>query len=206
MERDLGVPLFDRTTRKVELTEFGSLMLPYARALMEIQNEYTDQLANAKAVAQGKFVLGSIPYSSEYRIIDLIIGFNAQYPGQPIKTLEEDSITLKNALRHNQCELAFLREPADWPVSDADLVKLPYAERIHWSPYYPTITLWPPERPSGWKSCRTLPHAEKQSVSAQLCIYACQRAGFTFQVVYNGNRLYNIFSLVSQASPGSPCS
>jgi len=199
MERDLGVPLFDRTTRKVELTEFGSLMLPYARALMEIQNEYTDQLANAKAVAQGKFVLGSIPYSSEYRITDLIIGFNAQYPGQPIKILEEDSITLKNALRHNQCELAFLREPADWPVSDADLVKLPYAEDT-------LVALLPNDHPLAARKTIRLEELQedpflmlkKQSVSAQLCIYACQRAGFTPQVVYNGNRLYNIFSLVSQ--------
>lgn len=199
MERDLGVPLFDRTTRKVELTEFGSLMLPYARALVDIQNEYTDQLANAKAVAQGKFVLGSIPYSAEYRITDLLIGFNAQYPGQPIKILEEDSITLKNALRHNQCELAFLREPSDWPVSDADLVKIPYAMDT-------LVALLPKDHQLASRNAIRLEELQdesflilkKQSVSTQICTYACQRAGFTPQVVYNGNRLYNIFSLVSQ--------
>ena len=30
LESQLGAPLFDRTSRKVELTEFGAKMLPYA--------------------------------------------------------------------------------------------------------------------------------------------------------------------------------
>ena len=31
LEKSLGAALFDRTSRKVELTEFGKRMLPYAR-------------------------------------------------------------------------------------------------------------------------------------------------------------------------------
>ena len=37
LERDLGAPLFERTSRKVELTEFGKLMLPYAQSLGRLQ-------------------------------------------------------------------------------------------------------------------------------------------------------------------------
>ena len=40
LERELGAPLFTRTSRKVELTEFGELMLPYAQSLSRMQYEY----------------------------------------------------------------------------------------------------------------------------------------------------------------------
>jgi len=39
MEREFGVSLFDRTTRNVEISKFGKLLLPYAQQITEIQDE-----------------------------------------------------------------------------------------------------------------------------------------------------------------------
>ncbi|KDN84700.1 LysR family transcriptional regulator [Kitasatospora cheerisanensis] len=41
LERDLGCPLFHRSTRSVELTEAGAALLPKARQLLELQAEIT---------------------------------------------------------------------------------------------------------------------------------------------------------------------
>jgi LysR family transcriptional activator of glutamate synthase operon len=40
VEWELGIPLFNRTTRKMELSEFGALMLPHARQIIDIEQEY----------------------------------------------------------------------------------------------------------------------------------------------------------------------
>ena len=40
METQLGGELFMRTSRKVELTELGKLMLPYARQIAQLQTQY----------------------------------------------------------------------------------------------------------------------------------------------------------------------
>ena len=44
IELDLGSPLFDRTTRKVVLNGFGQAFLPYAKKMVEIQEEYENVL------------------------------------------------------------------------------------------------------------------------------------------------------------------
>jgi LysR family transcriptional regulator, transcription activator of glutamate synthase operon len=41
LESELGVLLFNRTTRKMELSEFGAVLLPYARQVVSIEQEYT---------------------------------------------------------------------------------------------------------------------------------------------------------------------
>ncbi len=60
MELELGVRLFDRTSRKFEITKFGELLLPYARQIVELQDKYTTVLQSSLATDQGTVTLGSI--------------------------------------------------------------------------------------------------------------------------------------------------
>ena len=41
LEADLGVLLFDRSTRHIELNKYGNLFMPYARQISQLQKEYT---------------------------------------------------------------------------------------------------------------------------------------------------------------------
>ena len=50
IESELGVPLFDRTTRKVSISKYGQLFLPYAKQIAEIQDQYTIALQNSLAI------------------------------------------------------------------------------------------------------------------------------------------------------------
>src|SRR5512136_3053582 len=75
MELELGVPLFDRTTRKVSISKFGQLLLPYARQITEIQDKYTAILKSSRDTDQEIMNLGSIYGLAPYNITDVLVRF-----------------------------------------------------------------------------------------------------------------------------------
>ena len=58
MELELGVPLFDRTTRKVTISKFGELLLPYAQQIAELQDKYTAIFQNSLDIDQETLTVG----------------------------------------------------------------------------------------------------------------------------------------------------
>lgn len=40
LEKNIGASLFDRSTRRVELTEFGKAFIPYARQMADAQDSF----------------------------------------------------------------------------------------------------------------------------------------------------------------------
>lgn len=198
MEKELGVALFARTSRKVELTDFGKLMIPYARAVMDTKYEYTERIAIEKEAINGKIILGVIPSMVQYGITSLLAGFSKECSGSLVKVLEDDSVNLKDCLRQNRCELAFIRESKGWPIDD-DLVKLHYMDDR-------MVALLPAGHPlAGQKKIRLeqlqdekFVLLKQQTMMYQLCMDACQRVGFKPQVAFDCHRLDAILDLVTQ--------
>lgn len=75
IERELGAPLFNRTTRKVELSEFGQMFLPYANQIVRVQNEYTTAFFNKLESTRVTVTIGSIPPLAPYNITDVLARF-----------------------------------------------------------------------------------------------------------------------------------
>lgn len=61
LEEELGVSLFARTSRRVELTEAGSAFLPGARAALEAADRAAADAAAASGVIRGTVTIGVIP-------------------------------------------------------------------------------------------------------------------------------------------------
>lgn len=47
MEMELGVKLFDRSSRRVELTKYGKLFIPFAEQIVRAQASYKEAIINA---------------------------------------------------------------------------------------------------------------------------------------------------------------
>ena len=74
IEVELGVSLFDRTTRKVTISKFGQLLLPYAQQISELQEMYISALRTSLETEQETLTLGAIPASGAIQ--------HHRYPGQ----------------------------------------------------------------------------------------------------------------------------
>jgi len=61
LEKQLDVALFDRTTRPMELTPYGQLVLDYAQSLEQTTDALTENLAAMKAGSGGMLRIGAGP-------------------------------------------------------------------------------------------------------------------------------------------------
>ena len=82
LERELGTPLFERTTRRVELTDAGQVLLPEARAILEASRLAVDAVDQVKGGVRGTVSIGIMQATASQAVSvpRLIAGFQAEHP------------------------------------------------------------------------------------------------------------------------------
>lgn len=88
MERELGHPLFIRTTRNVELSDYGRLYLPYARQIAESVRKAKAARVAFEKRSNAKTMIGVVHNPDLFRATELISGFRREYPEIPIQIFE----------------------------------------------------------------------------------------------------------------------
>lgn len=116
MEKELGFPLFTRSTKKIELTHEGSRFLVYARRAMKLQDDYLAELECAKRSMSESLTVGYNALVAFYRFTDKLTQFMTDHPKIPIKMMEDDSEILIRAVQNGSCDIAFIQENPFRPV------------------------------------------------------------------------------------------
>lgn len=194
LEDELGITLFERTTRKVLLSTPGSMLLPYARQIVELQHQYLDDLYNYKKNIQGTLSIGSIPSMEQYSILDLVIRYEQKYPNYSVNMIEDDPIRLTNMVQEGGLDMAFIRTagPVKPPLSSVEYAK----------------DLLTAVVPAGHRlaSCSSIQLSELRNENLlllstdtymyQLCVNVCHQAGFEPNIRYTCRRGENLLALV----------
>jgi LysR family transcriptional regulator, transcription activator of glutamate synthase operon len=194
LETELGVPLFERTTRKVKISHFGELLLPYARQIVEAHDEFSAALQSSLDTERETLTLGSIPALAQYNITDLLVTFKKTRPQSTINVIQAKSEELKEMLREKRIELAFIRYAGE---TDEDITQIPYAEDV-------LAAVLPASHPlAGQKTIplRMLAQEsflliDKSTMLYRLSVRACKQSGFEPNVSYTDHRLENLFELI----------
>jgi LysR family transcriptional regulator, transcription activator of glutamate synthase operon len=194
IESELGVPLFDRTTRKVRISKFGQLLLPYAKQIAELQDKYTAILQSSLETDQEALTLGFIPALAQYHITDVLVNFKKSRSQSTVNVMQGGSGEMKEMLRQKKCELAFIR---DTDEVDDDLVKIPYAVDT-------MVVVLPTDHPLAKQETiplRMLANENflltaKQTMLYRLSISACEQSGFEPKIAYTDHNLGNLCDLV----------
>lgn len=111
IENDLGVQLFNRTTRRVELNEFGKTFLPYAKQITSLRTDYTHALSNQIKHQKNNITIGCIPTMTQYYISEILSRFQKEHPDLMLNIIGADSTRLAGLLKTDQCDFAFMRLP-----------------------------------------------------------------------------------------------
>ena len=205
LEKQLGAPLFDRTSRKVELTEFGRLMLPYAQSVARVQQEYESASFTYLHRENQPLTIGTIPVFARYNITDILIQFQRSYPTIQVNIQEADTLVIRQWLLEQKCHIGIFRDSTVLPEPEQDkespLIKIPYRnDRL--------LAVLPSNHPLvGEKeialaqlSGEQFALIQQDTMPYELCIRACRDAGFMPHVVFSSHSLEAILDMVRKGN------
>ena len=108
LEKELEIPLFDRSKRKVFLTEAGEAFLGHARKLNAAYKAMWVEMAGYKSETDS-FSIAAIPVLTQYGITTFIAQFRDEHPGIHFNLEEIDGLNILPALDEHRFDLAFTR-------------------------------------------------------------------------------------------------
>ena len=115
LESELGVKLFHRHGRKVELTSEGRGLMNYAVRIQDLVEEAGHRLTRRQAAHGETFQFGSIDAGAIYLLPDILRDYLAANPGIQLSVQVAASRYLAEDLLENRSEFAVLTLPFDHP-------------------------------------------------------------------------------------------
>jgi LysR family hydrogen peroxide-inducible transcriptional activator len=128
LEDHLGVTIFERTNRSVELTPIGTTIVERARLAIE-QAEAIEQLArDHQDPLAGPLRIGAIPTLSPYLMPLILVPLRRLFPQMRLVLSEEITDSRLGRLHRHEIDAALLATP----VEDPDLTSIPLFDEPFW--------------------------------------------------------------------------
>ena len=107
LENMLGLPLFERSAKGVELTAFGQRFYPHARLMLNEYNRSMDELKTFQNLKGGSLRLGINNSFAYFLIPDVVAELVCRWPGIHIDIVSDNYAALVNDLTHGNIDIAF---------------------------------------------------------------------------------------------------
>ncbi|BCB84939.1 LysR family transcriptional regulator [Phytohabitans suffuscus] len=123
LERELGAPLFVRSTRRVELTEAGRALLAEARRTLASADAARQAVAAVKGLLRGTLAVGAEQCLGVVDVARLLSDFRDRHPNVEIMLRQGASAELGTDLRAGRLDMAFVATNGK-PPEQLDLIPL----------------------------------------------------------------------------------
>src|SRR3954454_2945498 len=114
LERELGTPLFARSTHRVELTDAGAALLPEARATLAAARSAREAVEQVRGGLRGRVTLGIMQADalSAVDVVELLARFRADHPQVELHVRQAHSAGMAERVRDGGLDFAFLAWPS----------------------------------------------------------------------------------------------
>jgi DNA-binding transcriptional LysR family regulator len=123
LERELGAPLFVRSTRRVELTEAGRALLAEARRTLASAEAARQAVAAVQGLLRGTLAVGAEQCLGVVNVAQLLAGFRDRHPDVEIMLRQGATADLCAELRAGRLDMAFIATDGK-PPEQLDLIPL----------------------------------------------------------------------------------
>jgi DNA-binding transcriptional LysR family regulator len=107
LESELGVEVFRRSSRSVELTPEGEVILGYARRVLREVDGLHSELGELTGLVRGEVRIGGMHPTGPYDLAEILAEFRARHPGVAINMVEDTQDDLLALLRADELDCAF---------------------------------------------------------------------------------------------------
>ncbi len=198
LEEEIGVRLFNRTRRRVELTEAGVVFLTEARRIMAMTKEAVRQTNRADRGEIGRLSIGFIG-SANYSVLPQVIReFRKRFPAVELSLTEMNTSQQLEALLDGRIQVGFMRPPKG--MGDKEISVEPVFHE-------PLVVAMPgnhPLRKERILSLRRLSNESFIMIPRQRgpgffdhIITLCQQEGFSPHIVLEASQFHTIIGLVA---------
>src|SRR5215216_6272215 len=192
LEGELGVVLFDRVGRRVELTEAGRLLLPYARRVLREVADALRALQQWGSLEHGQVAIGAPPTVGAHVLPRALAAFHQRYPAIELRLLEMGAARLAALLEEGTIDLAVISVPFPG-LASTEL----FSEEL--------VVVVAQDHPlAQQRAIRSAELAEEQFILfpegyelRSRTLQFCRAAGFEPQVALNGGETDTVMRLVA---------
>lgn len=119
LEKELGEPLFERTGKRVQLTDAGQTLLPHARQILSAVQAARDAVRERGQLVRGTAKLGAPPTVSAHFLPARLTAFERKFPGLDVRLREAGTDSLLKFVAQGDLDLAIVSVDAapaniDW--------------------------------------------------------------------------------------------
>jgi LysR family transcriptional regulator, low CO2-responsive transcriptional regulator len=110
LEGHIGLPLFDRSGKKVSLTAGGEYMLVFARKILATLKDAEDAAARLQRAETGVLTIGMVG-TAKYFMMKLLAEFREKHQGVEIQIATGNREQLVKMLQDNEVDIAIMGRP-----------------------------------------------------------------------------------------------
>lgn len=105
LEAQIGAPLFDRSSKPIQMTEVGMRYIGAVEQFRSVEKDFEDYLRALNALEAGSLGIGSNQLLSTLVLPRYIARFTREHPNIKLRLLDANSITLENQISAGQLDI-----------------------------------------------------------------------------------------------------
>ncbi|MFJ2839641.1 LysR family transcriptional regulator [Nocardia sp. NPDC087230] len=195
LEREAGVPLLERTGRRVRLTPAAHVLVGHTETVLAALERADAELACARDELVGTLRIGAFPTAARTLLSPALVTLSTDHPRLELTVTEIDPADVPDALRASTLDIAL--------THDYDLVPATTDPAIHTEPLH-TETVYLATRHPTVTTEALRAHREAPWIAGTpgtLChtvtLRACQAAGFTPHIRHHADDFNTVLALVA---------
>jgi len=197
LEREAGVPLLERSGRRVALTPAGAVLTRYAESVLATLEEAAAALAATRASLTGPLRIGAFPTAARTILPSVLVALGRDHPGLELMVTELDPVAVPGALHAGTLDVAltfvydYVPAEPDPALDTEPLISEPVYLAAATGPGGPAETSIEDWREAPWiaGSPDTLCHL--------MVVRACQACGFTPRIRHHADDFATVLALVA---------
>jgi len=193
LEREAGVPLLERTGRRVSLTPAGVVLAGYAESVLAVLEEASAALAATRDSLTGPLRIGAFPSAARVILPPALVALGRDHPGLELMVTELDPVDVPGALRGGALDAALTFVYDYVPTTpDPAIDSEPLLEEVVY------LATSDPARTS-IEDCHDAPWiaGSPGTLCHSLILRACEASGFAPRIRHHADDFGTVLALVA---------